>query len=255
MIVIAIAPTTTSTPADQAIHRHPPCGVPGPRSASSIPVSYICMTSSQRRAAADPTDSAVRERLIAATSRSITARGTVATTSRVIADAAGENLAAITYYFGSKDNLIVEALARNARELIQPVITTLTDPEASPAEKLIRSVQMLNSILVDSRERIPGYLQCIAAATHDDTIATKVRALQDELITVLTDEMSKQVDDGLIPPWVRPEVMAQLIVALANGVAVAAAIDPARTDGAAIGEQFARLLLGAAPVRSPPSAR
>ena len=174
----------------------------------------------------------------------------------MIADAAGENLAAITYYFGSKDSLIAEALARNARELLQPVITTLTDPDASPAEKLMRAAQMLSSILVDSRERLPGYLHCIAAGTHDDSIAAEMRSLQNEVITALTDEMSKQLYHELIPPWVRPAVMAQLIVALANGVAVAAAIDPEQTDGDAIGEQFIRLLLGAgSPAEQPRRAR
>ena len=213
------------------------------------------MTSGQRRAAADRTDSAARDRLIAATSRSISARGAAATTSRVIADAAGENLAAITYYFGSKDNLIAAALARSARELMQPVIDTLKDPEASPAEKLLRSVQMLNSILVEGREHLPGYLQCVAAATHDESIAAEMRTLQNELVDVLTLELTRQVEAEMIPDWVRPVAMAQLIVALANGIAVAAAISPEHTDGAAIGEQFARLLLSAAPVRPTRRAR
>lgn len=45
-----------------------------------------------------------RDRLIAATARLISTGGPQAATSRAIADAAGENLAAITYYFRTLAN-------------------------------------------------------------------------------------------------------------------------------------------------------
>lgn len=73
----------------------------------------------------------MRERLLAAAGTLIAQEGTAAATSRAISARAGENLAAITYYFGSKDELVSEALIRHARTLIEPVVTELTSDRPS----------------------------------------------------------------------------------------------------------------------------
>ena len=65
-------------------------------------------TSGQRRAASDDHDA--RAALIDATVRIIAGQGLGAATSRRITEGAELNLAAITYHFGSKDELIAEAV-------------------------------------------------------------------------------------------------------------------------------------------------
>lgn len=184
-------------------------------------------------------------RLLDATAQIIRSDGPHAATSRAIADKARENLGAITYYFGSKDQLVAAALAANARSLIEPVVRELTRQDVDPVAKLLAAVGLLNNILGEHRDELPGYLHGLSASQNDVGIRDEIRQLHRSLITVLAAEMRMQQDDGLLPMWVNPSAMAQLIVALVNGVAIGVATDPDETDAIAIAGQFAQLLIAA----------
>ena len=202
------------------------------------------MTARTQRRAATPNRNEVRERLLAAAGELIAAGGTGAATSRAITDRAGENLAAITYYFGSKDVLTSEALVREARALLRPVLDVLAG-DGDPAGRLLAAVQLLSRIVEERADRLAAYVDCLAQAARHDQMAVEVRGLLRELQGRLADEMTRQREDGVIPSWVDPPAMAALIVALANGVVAGVVLDPDATDPAAIGHQFASLLLSA----------
>jgi AcrR family transcriptional regulator len=76
--------------------------------------------------------SGARDRLLQATRQCVRDRGLTGTSSRTITDAAGVNLAAITYYFGSKDDLVSAALADELRDWIQPALEQLTGGTGDP---------------------------------------------------------------------------------------------------------------------------
>lgn len=202
------------------------------------------MTPGAQRRAARPADSEVRRRLLDAAGEVIGTGGVSAATSRAITDRADENLASITYYFGSKDALVSEALVREARTLLQPVLDVLGGDEP-PATRLLAAVQMLTHIVRERDDRLTTYLDCLSRSARDDHVASEVRSLWRGLARHLADDMAHQRDAGLIPAWVDPTTMAALIVALANGVAACVAVDPEAIDPAAIGHQFASLLLAA----------
>lgn len=202
----------------------------------------------QRRSAETTTDAEPRGRLLEATIDLLNAGGPEVATSRAIATKAGENLASITYYFGSKQELISRAMASTARRLIQPVVDEFADESKDSVAKLLAAVHKLYRILDDNDELLAPYLHSLAAAPTNETVATEVRSLHRELAAILATEIASQQSEGLLPEWIRPHPMAQLIVALVNGVAVSIAIDPTHTEPAAIGTQFTQLLLAA---RSP----
>jgi AcrR family transcriptional regulator len=204
------------------------------------------MNRSRQRRAGGKRDTGVRERLLAAAGTLIAQEGTAATTSRAISARAGENLAAITYYFGSKDELVSEALIRQARTLIEPVVTELTS-DRPQLEKLARAVDMLTTLFGDHRDQLAGYLSCLAQSAHQARLGAAVRGLSRELRRWLAEEMRSQQSRGLVPEWVQPEAMAALIVALVNGVVAGAVVDPEQSDPRAIGQQFAGLLVAVGP--------
>jgi AcrR family transcriptional regulator len=204
------------------------------------------MNRSRQRRAGGKRDTGVRERLLAAAGTLIAQEGTAATTSRAISARAGENLAAITYYFGSKDELVSEALIRQARTLIEPVVTELTS-DRPQLEKLARAVDMLTTLFGDHRDQLAGYLSCLAQSAHQARLGAAVRGLSRELRRRLAEEMRSQQSRGLVPEWVQPEAMAALIVALVNGVVAGAVVDPEQSDPRAIGQQFAGLLVAVGP--------
>jgi AcrR family transcriptional regulator len=204
------------------------------------------MNRSRQRRVSGEQDTGVRQRLLAAAGTLIAQEGTAAATSRAISARAGENLGAITYYFGSKDELVSEALIRQARTLIEPVVTELTS-DRPPLEKLARAVDMLTTLFGDHRDQLAGYLSCLAQSAHQARLGAAVRGLSRELRRRLAEEMRSQQSRGLVPEWVQPEAMAALIVALVNGVVADAVVDPKQTDPRAIGQQFAGLLVAVGP--------
>lgn len=199
---------------------------------------------SQRRAAGSR-DTGVPARLLVAAQDVISEGGTAAATSRAITQRAGENLASITYYFGSKEALVAEALIRRARALVEPVLTELTSNRPQ-VEKLTRGVELLTNLFVEHPADLASYLECLTQSTRDESLAAAVRALTRGVRDQLSQEMTEQRDRGTIPAWVQPDAMAALIVALVNGVVASAVVDPEQTDPSAIAQQFAGLLVTAA---------
>lgn len=202
----------------------------------------------QRRAKGTVEGSGVRARLLDATIRLLDTAGPAAATSRAIADAAGQNLASITYYFGSKRDLVDEAMVTAARRLIQPVVAEFADDGRDGITKLLGAVQQLYRILDEHASLLGPYIHSLAAAATNEAIATEVRSLHRELSSVLAAEIVAQQQHGLLPDWVQADSMAQLIVSLVNGVAVSIEIDPDGTQPTAVGSQFTQLLLA---VRAP----
>jgi AcrR family transcriptional regulator len=203
------------------------------------------MTSAQRRSRERSVAPAQAE-LIAAVQRLLASAGVESLTSRAISEAAGTNLALITYYFGSKDNLVAEAMIATAQSLLDPVLTALGDPD--PVAGLIRAAQELQRIVVAHRAELVPYVQCLATAAVNETVRDRYRTLYGDVCELLARIIAEQRASGALPAWVDPVPMAQLIGGLVNGVAAAAAIDPDNTNAPAIATQFVSLLLA---VRAP----
>ena len=187
-----------------------------------------------------------RSQLIESTRESIRDLGIAGATAREITGRASANLASITYHFGSKDLLVTEALIAEAHDLVAPVLELLTSDEPGP-ERAARAASRLVEVFDRSRSQIPVYLAAVAAAPHQPELRAGLAALWDEVTDHLATDIERQRDDGMLPAWVRPRAMASVIVAVVNGVVVAAALDPDGVDHTAIAAQLLALLLSARP--------
>lgn len=187
-----------------------------------------------------------RDRLIAATRRVITEHGVIGASSRSITSTAGENLASITYYFGSKDALVTTALIAHVRDLIDPVLIELHANVPLP-DKLLRCVNLLNAMFSEHRAELPAFVECLATASRNPAVAAEIQALSEQLTGAIRDEISRQQAAAAIPSWVQPEPMARLIVSIVHGVIVRSTTDPTFTtsDAFAIGHQFIALTAAA----------
>jgi AcrR family transcriptional regulator len=92
-------------------------------------------------------------------------------TARAIAEASGANLASITYHFGSKDNLVTEAVIEGLDRWLADVAGGLADlPPQAPAAKYRRAAEVIEA----SRRRQTGlarnFLAALAKAQHDPRI-------------------------------------------------------------------------------------
>jgi AcrR family transcriptional regulator len=183
-----------------------------------------------------------RERLIAGTLRTLQARGLAATTSRAIAAESGVNLGGITYHFGSKDELVSQALLVAIRGWIAPALEALRR-EAPPTVRMMEAVAALQSSFETARDLLPVYLEALVHANRNDTLRQGVEELLGRLRGFLADQIGELRATGFLPPWVDPPPMASLLLATGDGLALHAATDPGSVDQRAVAAQAVQVLL------------
>jgi AcrR family transcriptional regulator len=193
------------------------------------------------------TPTGTRERLVQATRAAINDVGLPAATAREITGRASANLAAIPYHFGTKDALVTEALVTEAHELLAPVLELLTGDDGSPVERAGAAVAMLGELFDRSRSQVPAYLAALSTAPHSAAVQAGLGALMGELRARLAADVQRQLDAGLVPPWIDPPALAALVLALANGVLIASVVDPEGPDHRAVAGQLLGLLVAARP--------
>jgi AcrR family transcriptional regulator len=162
----------------------------------------------------------------------------------VIADTADANLAAITYYFGSKDHLVEVALAEELHDWTQPALALLRE-HSDPATGLLAAANSLNATFDEQRDRAPALLEVFvhaARAPHPQNLVAQIWADLRAQLATLVDELRSR---GAIPNWVEPEAMAALILAVAAGTVVGTTVEPNGISHRDVADQFASLLLSA----------
>ena len=189
---------------------------------------------------------ATRTRLLAATLDVLGSHGVAQTTSREIATAAGVNLQAITYHFGSKDELVGQALVHAVRTWIEPARTALTGIAGDPLSGLLGTVSALQQALEQAHEHFPTYIEALATASRNETVRAQIVALLAELRAALAASIRELRDAGLIAAWVEPEPMASLIVAAGDGFVLHSTLDPESYAAEPTLNQVIQLLLAAA---------
>jgi AcrR family transcriptional regulator len=152
-------------------------------------------------------------------------------TARAIADESGANLASITYHFGSKDNLVTEAVIEGLDRWLADARERLGEVTArSPQERF----RLAGEAIVDSRQRHLGLARnlvgALAKAQHDDRVrdllAAGFRRSRPAVAALLGLGADEAGDDA-----------AGLVLALFNGLLFQVLLDP---DLAIDGERLER---------------
>lgn len=185
-----------------------------------------------------------RDALLSATRAAINDGGLESVTAREVTGRAQANLASIGYHFGSKDALVAEALVAEVTDLVAPVLGLLADSEGA-VDRAANAVTVLQDLFEVSLARIPAYLAALSQAPHDDGVRARLAALFEQVRERLAENIQGQLAAGELPGWVDPTAMAALIVAVVQGVVVAAALEPdrAEADARALAGQLFGLLL------------
>jgi len=192
----------------------------------------------------EPRSTRTRQALLEAARDCLRRLGLRGTTSRAIAAAAGVNLGAITYHFGSKDELVSQALLSAVREWMEPAMQVLRR-DMDPAERLFAAVEHLRRSFEGAREMLPIYLEALVAAPRHDTLRRGVEELLREVRGFLADQLREQKAGDYLPAWVDPDAMAMLLVSTADGIALHATLEPDAVDPTAVAAQAVQLLLAA----------
>jgi AcrR family transcriptional regulator len=141
-------------------------------------------------------------------------------TARAIAEASGANLASIAYHFGSKDNLVTEAVIAGLDRWLEEISAALGDLAAlAPAERYRRAGEVLEA----TRQRHTGlarnFLGALAKAQHDprvrELLADGFRRSRGEVAALLGLGGDQAGDDA-----------GGLVLALFNGMLFQQLLDP-----------------------------
>lgn len=183
-------------------------------------------------------------RLLEAARRCIGEKGLARTTSREIASGAGANLAAITYHFGSKDQLVAEALLDGLRTWLAPTIEVLGGG-GDPSARTLVAIQTLMATFEDHRDEAPAYLEALVHAPRSAPLQEGLGRLWAELRQLLASHMTEMRQGGELAGWVDPDAMSSVLVAVANGLVLQITLDPRGPALAAMASQVGALLLAA----------
>jgi AcrR family transcriptional regulator len=183
-----------------------------------------------------------RERLVAAAWECVRESGMAGATSRAITLAAGANLGAITYYFGSKEALLGEAVGQAIEALVKPALGALQDETLDPVSRVLNAIARLQDAYDQSARDAPAYLEVLIQSRRLSPLRERVSRVFAEIRSTLATQMAEQQSQGLLPAWVEPEPMAGLLLAVAQGVVLETVIDTSGPAHPSMANQFAQLL-------------
>jgi len=177
-----------------------------------------------------------RSRLIDGTLRCLERLPPERITARAIAAESGANLASITYHFGSKDNLVTEAVIEGLDRWLADIASGLDDlPSHAPPARFRRAAEVIET----GRQRHTGlaknFVGALAKARHDPRIrkmlAAGFRRSRPKVASVLGLGSDQAGEDA-----------GGLVLALFYGLLLQVLLDPAlAVDGDRMKRAQARL--------------
>ncbi|HTA06114.1 MAG TPA: TetR/AcrR family transcriptional regulator [Solirubrobacteraceae bacterium] len=151
--------------------------------------------------------------------------GREAITARDLVAASNTNLGSISYHFGSKDALLDEAAKVVFEEWAQTVARTLSaDPDASPARRFARALELILDDFDAMRPYFLGFIQIVAdSGRSSETREQLMEHYRKQRATVT----------AMITEWLRGSVnpgdarhIASLLMAISDGLMLQSLIDP-----------------------------
>ncbi|HEX5622079.1 MAG TPA: TetR/AcrR family transcriptional regulator [Solirubrobacteraceae bacterium] len=98
-------------------------------------------------------------------------------TARAIADASGANLASIAYHFGSKDELVTEAVITGLDRWLAEVARRLEALDSDdPAARLRHGFEAIEATRREHEALARTFLAALARAQHDDRVRARLAA-------------------------------------------------------------------------------
>src|SRR3989440_9181623 len=200
------------------------------RLAISVQMCYIaCMIKQYNTSEPSENQHKTKERIIAAASKVLAEKGYEATTLREISREAQAAPGLVHYYFGGKDELLVEVLQAAGRRFHQRM------------EHLVQQVPVersLEAVLTQLRERVdlePDVYrlryESFSLGLHNPVIEPKVRERlaqrRNELGSVIAKVLENmERTDGAQRSSLDPTILAALLLSIFDGLALQKIMDP-----------------------------
>jgi AcrR family transcriptional regulator len=184
------------------------------------------------------------QRIVEAMRRSVAQHGTAGSTFERVSREAGVSRGLLHYYFGTKEQLLVEAVRHDCQLRLQRLNGQLRG--AQTADDFIGLMaQHLQDMIREDPDFVTLLFELFTLSRRNADIATEyanlMRCMREEVAGMLTAAQ----DHGVLRLHADPEAVAEILFSLADGFALRMLVEPDRDFGETIraGIASARVLL------------
>jgi len=184
------------------------------------------------------------QRIIDAMRRSVARRGTAGSTFDHVSREAGVSRGLLHYYFGTKEQLLLEAVRRDCELRLERLEGQLTT--AGSADDFVDLMaQNLRTNLRDEPEYLTLIFELFTLSRRNTEIAAEYAALMRRTREQLAAMLGLAQREGIVRLHAEPESIAEVLFSLADGLALRMLSEPERDFSEAVraGIACARALL------------
>lgn len=186
---------------------------------------------------------ATKAALLEAAKQLVAERGYAGTSVRDLAAASGANLAAVSYHFGSREALLNQALQESFLEWTDRVARVArTEPDAGPPAQMLASLRALLEEFPENQPLFAAFLEGLLQARRSPALHGQLAGHYAEQRQRVGEILTAGQGDREIPARM-VEVLASLMIAVADGLLLQSLLDPAAVP---TGEDLAALAKGLA---------
>jgi AcrR family transcriptional regulator len=184
------------------------------------------------------------QRIVEAMRRSVARRGTVGSTFDHVSREAGVSRGLLHYYFGTKEQLLVEAVRRDCElrmEMLERQLST-----AQTADDFIDLMaQNLQETVRDDPDFVTLVFELFTLSRRNADIAAEYAALISRTREQVAGMLALAQQEGVLCLRAEPEVVAEILFSLGDGFALRMLAEPKRDFSATVhaGSACVRALL------------
>jgi AcrR family transcriptional regulator len=180
-----------------------------------------------------PLSSEKAQRIVDAMRTCVGTRGAAGATFDHVAREAGVSRGLLHYYFGTKERLLVEVVRRDC-DLRMERLSATTTGAATPDELLGALGVALLELMDESPEFFVILLELHTLARQNAEIAAEVAELHRRVRAHLATVLTAARDQGAIRLDEEPEVVAEVLFSIADGLAMRMLAEPGRDFGPSV---------------------
>ena len=173
------------------------------------------------------------QRIVDAMRSSVARRGVAGSTFDHVAREAGVSRGLLHYYFGTKEALLVEVVRRDSDLQMERLDAQLAG--AASAEDLIALlVETIGEALRHEPEAFSVVFELVCLAQRNEEVAVAFAALLARMRDHVSDLLVAKADDGTLALVAPPAAVADVLFALADGLAMRLLSEPDHDFGETI---------------------
>jgi AcrR family transcriptional regulator len=200
--------------------------------------------SGSRSRGARPLSGERAQRIVEAMRRSVAQYGTAGSTFERVAREAGVSRGLLHYYFGTKEQLLAEAVRRDCQLRLERLEQQLVG--AQTADDFIGLMaQHLQDMIREDPDFVTLLFELFTLSRRNDDIATEYANLMRTMREQVAGMLTVAQDEGVLRLHADPEAVAEILFSLGDGFALRMLTEPDRDFTATIraGIASARALL------------